>query len=60
MPNDDHIAELMKGVAAWNAWRKENPDTRPNLSEANLGEANFGGANLSEADLRGVDLSGDS
>jgi hypothetical protein len=24
MANDDHIALLKKGVAAWNAWREEN------------------------------------
>ena len=36
MANDDHIAQITKGVAAWNAWRKENPDIRPDLSGANL------------------------
>jgi uncharacterized protein YjbI with pentapeptide repeats len=43
MANDDHIAQLMKGVDAWNAWRDENPEILPNLREA---------------DLTGVDLSG--
>jgi hypothetical protein len=28
MANDDHIAQLKKGVAAWNAWRDENPEIR--------------------------------
>jgi hypothetical protein len=36
MANDDHIAQLMKGVDAWNAWRNENPDTPPDLSHAKL------------------------
>jgi hypothetical protein len=26
MANDDHIAQLKKGVDAWNAWRDENDD----------------------------------
>ena len=42
---------LKKGVDAWNAWRRENPDIRPDLREADLR-----GANLGEADLRGADL----
>jgi hypothetical protein len=33
MANDDHIALLKKGVAAWNAWRDENRSIRPNLSD---------------------------
>jgi len=36
MANDDHIAQLKKGVAAWNAWRDENPEILPNLREADL------------------------
>jgi len=72
MANDEHVAILKKGAAAWNKWRDENPDIRPDLSGANLREAhlfkaNLGGANLteahlsrahlSEADLNGADLS---
>jgi hypothetical protein len=26
MANEDHIAQLMKGVNAWNKWRDENPN----------------------------------
>ena len=36
MANDEHIAILKKGVAAWNAWRHENPDISPDLSGAYL------------------------
>ena len=43
MANDEHVALLKKGVAAWNAWRKENPDIRPDLSQANLSGANLMG-----------------
>jgi hypothetical protein len=57
MANDDHIALLKKGADAWNAWRKENSDIRPDLSGANLcgaglERARLGGANLEGADLR--------
>jgi uncharacterized protein YjbI with pentapeptide repeats len=73
MANDEHVAILKKGVDAWNKWRDENPDFRPdlygaklilanligaNLSGANLRVANLIGANLSGANLLNADLSG--
>jgi uncharacterized protein YjbI with pentapeptide repeats len=63
MANDEHIAQLEKGVAAWNAWRDENPNVRPNLDAADLpgaklGEANLVGASLQEANLTLADLRG--
>jgi hypothetical protein len=49
MANDEHVALLKQGVAAWNdawdAWRDENPDIRPDLSYADLSETNLKGAN---------------
>ena len=50
------IAMLKKGVAAWNEWGRENPDIRPDHSDANLSMAmaNLGGGNLTGADLEGV------
>jgi len=69
MANDEHVAMILeKGVEAWNAWRKENPDIRPDLSEtdrfigvnlsgADLSEALLMGANLFQANLSGADLS---
>jgi hypothetical protein len=66
MANDEHIALLKKGVAAWKTWREEtwreeNPNIRPDLSKADLSKADLGGvdlskANLGEADLRGANL----
>jgi uncharacterized protein YjbI with pentapeptide repeats len=56
MANDDHIAKLKEGVAAWNAWRKENPDIRPDLSGANLKGADFSEANLEGANLGRANL----
>jgi hypothetical protein len=63
MANEEHLAILKKGVAAWNEWREQHPNIRPdlhaaNLRAANLRAANLSGANLRGADLRGADLSG--
>ena len=73
MANEEHLAILKKGVAAWNEWRKQHPDIRPDLRGANLArgeprEANLAGrtsagrtsvgANLSGADLSGANLRG--
>jgi len=57
MANEEHLAILKQGVEAWNRWREENPDTRPDLNEANLSGAYLSGANLSRAYLIGTDLS---
>jgi uncharacterized protein YjbI with pentapeptide repeats len=63
MANEEHLAILEQGVKAWNQWRKENPDTRPDLHRAVLYRANLDLADLSGADLsqalfpNGADLS---
>ncbi len=57
MANDDHIALLKKGVAAWNAWRDENPSIHPHLSEAMLSGANLLGADLRQANLSKANVS---
>ncbi len=46
MYNSEHLAKLKEGVEAWKAWRRENPDLRPDLSEAYLIGKNLIGANL--------------
>jgi hypothetical protein len=51
MVDQGHLDILTKGVDAWNSWRQQHPDTKPDLSGANLS-----GANLSDADLRDADL----
>ena|SRR5271170_5931441 len=57
MPNDDHVAVLGRGAAAWNAWRAENGKT-PDLSRAGLRGLDLSGFDLSQADLRQSDLRG--
>lgn len=56
MANDDHIAQLMKGVAAWNTWRDDDPGMRPDLSEMILTGADLGGVNFVFANLAGANL----
>src|SRR5438477_625721 len=63
MASKNHLEILAKGVKAWNRWRDENLDIRPNLISAelisaNLMRANLDGVNLSGAELRGADLTG--
>src|SRR6516164_5836377 len=57
MANDEHVAMLKQGVAAWNAWRLKNLDIRPDLSKANLSWANLREADLREAILPRANLS---
>lgn len=38
MANPEHVELIKQGVEIWNAWRREHPDIRPDLSEANLFE----------------------
>src|SRR3954453_18459775 len=51
MANEEHVALLKQGGNAWNAWRRQNPDLRPDLRGADLR-----GADLSEAKLDGAVL----
>jgi uncharacterized protein YjbI with pentapeptide repeats len=57
MPNDEHVALLRQGSAAWNAWRTERGET-PDLSRVGLRGLDLGGFDLSRADLRDADLRG--
>jgi hypothetical protein len=58
MANPEHLAMLMKGVRAWNDWRKANPVIVPDLREAELTGANLTGADLIRVRLNDADLSG--
>jgi uncharacterized protein YjbI with pentapeptide repeats len=56
MANDEHMAMFKQGLVAWNAWRHQNPDIRPDLSGSDLHDADLSEANLSKATLIGADL----
>ena len=57
MANPEHLAILKQGVAAWNAWREQNPDVGPDLDGADLQGEQLPGASLGWADLHGANLS---
>jgi uncharacterized protein YjbI with pentapeptide repeats len=57
MANDEHVALLREGGAAWNSWRVER-DELPDLSGAGLRGLDLSGFDLSRADLRNADLRG--
>lgn len=64
----DYLELIEKGVKAWNHWRSEHPEARPDLKTAYLFEKSLPGINLSHvnlsracligADLRNADLTG--
>jgi len=56
MANPEHVTKVKEGVAAWNNWRKTNPQAEPDLSRANLWGADLHAANLSGANLRRANL----
>ncbi len=57
MANQEHLDILTQGVEAWNQWRQEHPEVRPNLEGAKLRQANLISAYLTRADLGGADCS---
>lgn len=62
MANGEHLALLKQGVDAWNQWKANNPDIKPNLSFATgkgimIRGAKLSGVDLSRADLSRADLS---
>jgi len=61
MANQKHVRIITEEPNGWNAWRRRNPQTRPDLRGADLRGvtifwADFRGADLSEADARGAYL----
>lgn len=63
MANPEQLEILKQGVEAWNEWRSENIDVRPDLFRADPGDTNLAGAflagaNLAFAFLAGADLAG--
>ena len=61
MANPEHFQILKQGVKAWNQWRDQHRDIRPDLSGDDLTKtylygANLAGTNLIRADLSYADL----
>jgi pentapeptide repeat protein len=62
--DDTRLAKLGEGVRAWNSWRRENPEIRPDLSGSDLSgeqgtgpiEKDFNNINLSDTNLRNCEL----
>jgi len=63
--NDDHLRRLRYDPGSWNAWRREHPSERPDLSGAQLnwhtskstlGRTRSGFRQFQDQHLRGVDL----
>ncbi len=73
MSNQAHLELLLRGQDAWNQWRMDNPEVRPDLSHAdlskidlhsrtlkerlNLRQSDLTRTNLRQANLDAVDLS---
>lgn len=56
MADPNHLEMLKTGRKAWNLWRMENPDIKPDLSNTNLKNASLRKMDLSEANLSNTDL----
>jgi uncharacterized protein YjbI with pentapeptide repeats len=56
MADTEQLALLKNDVAAWNAWRENNPKMEIDLTEADLTGANLYVANLIDANLHGAKL----
>src|SRR5215510_7140165 len=52
MANAEHLAILERGSEVWNTWRREQPETVPDLSEAHVQRRDLGTVNLARARLR--------
>jgi len=56
MLNKKILGIIKQGSDAWNEWRKNNPDYKPDLSDATLCSESLPGANLNETNLSRVNL----
>jgi Pentapeptide repeats (8 copies)/TIR domain len=56
MANQKHLEVLMQSVSKWHQWRNENPQVKPDLSEANLQGVTLIKAYLSGSNLRAANL----
>ena len=52
MADSDHVSKIKQGAAAWNRWRKEEPDVLPDLGWANLNGLNLDGVVFAKSVLK--------
>ncbi len=57
MADPEHLNNIMLGSAAWNAWRRANPNIKPDLTSAALVGCQLGNLRLANADLSLATLS---
>ena len=60
MADQEALRILMQGVRAWNAWRDENPEARPNLRLGDFTRARLDNVNFKNTDLRSCCFTGAS
>ena len=53
---DDHVRILKGGVVHWNAWRRENPATRPLIFNSDLRKEILGLSDLNSVDFANANL----
>ena len=51
MANDEHLLIIKQGSDAWNAWRRLNPDEKPDLTGITLSGKQAGNLRLAHVDL---------
>src|SRR4249919_3121059 len=56
MAQEEHLAVLKQGIEAWNQWRADNPDVRPDLKGADFSRSELSGVNLSFGGLSVANL----
>jgi uncharacterized protein YjbI with pentapeptide repeats len=57
MANAEHLSILKQSAEAWNNWKLDNVNIKPDFTGADLSGADLSEADLSNADLSGADLS---
>lgn len=55
-PNPEHLAKLLEGVEAWNAWMQQDNPITPELRGADLNRRDLAGVDLQDAHLEGAHL----
>ncbi len=56
MENQEHLTILDQGELIYNKWREENPNLRPELSQADLINRNISNFNFNFTDFPGAKL----